>query len=72
MELTADMIIKYIAKVMDAPCSYGFGDVDVAEFMYDHCGDWCEQYCDTNSNEICWRKFLETMIKRGEADGGNS
>ena len=67
MELTADILIKYIAEVMDYPCEYGFGDIDVAEFMYDNNPGWCEGNCGSGeiTCEDCWRKFFETLIEKG-------
>lgn len=69
MELTANDIIKYIGAVMDYPCEYSFGDIDVAEFMYEHAPGWCEHNCHLeNENatcEDCWHKFFETLIEKG-------
>ena len=67
MELTANNIIKYIAEAMDFPCNYKFGDIDVAEFIYDNVEDWCETKCGTKeiTCEDCWHKFFETLIEKG-------
>ena len=71
MDLTANDIIKYIGAVMDQPCTYGFGELDVAEFMNEYNSEWCEAHCrkltprlDENC-EACWRKFFETLVEKG-------
>lgn len=65
MELTANDIIKYIGAVMDQPCTYGFGELDVAEFMNEYNPEWCEAHCDDENCEACWRKFFETLVEKG-------
>lgn len=72
MDLTADQIIKYISDVMGAPCNYGFGDIQVDEFMYDNNVEWCEEHCSTTKDvsfEACWRRFFETLITLDNSEG---
>ena len=64
-KLTADQIIKYISEVMDAPCNYRFGDIEVAEFMCDNAENWCAEKCFTGDFEKCWRKFFELLVEKG-------
>lgn len=69
MELTGNDIIRIISKHMDYPCTYGFGDLDVSEYMIHHNGDWCEENCpigSTDECEKCWRKFFETLAEDKE------
>ena len=63
-----DFICKKLAEWMDPPCSYGFGDLEVSDFMAD--SGWCEEHCEVGSEiyEICWRKFFE-MLKKVEDHG---
>ena len=70
--MTADQIIKYIDDAMGAPCDYGFGDIQVDEFMNEHNWEWCEEHCPVGENrnfEACWRRFFETLIMLDNSEG---
>lgn len=72
MELTVDQIIKYISDSMGAPCNYGFGDIQVDEFMCDNNVEWCEEHCPATNNvnfEACWRRFFETLMMLDSTEG---
>ena len=71
-DLTADQIIKYISDAMGTPCNYGFGDIQVDEFMCDNNAEWCEKHCPTTKDvgfEACWRRFFETLIMLDNSEG---
>ena len=59
--------IETVAKLMvemfdDCPCNYN----DIDEYMYEHCGDWCDKSCDsvyaTGDYTPCWVKYLTAKL----------
>ena len=63
--LTADEILDFLSNVMDSPCNYGLDGVDVADFMFDKYGDWCEKNCNNNNYKECWKKFIMARMRLG-------
>ena len=63
--LTADEILDFLSNVMDSPCNYGLDGVDVADFMFDKYGNWCEEHCNNNDYKECWRKFIMARMRSG-------
>lgn len=53
-----DFIYNWLAQAFNAPCGYSFNGYDIAQFMGEECGSWCDD-CENHSEVDCWRKFFE-------------
>ena len=65
-----ETVAKLMVEIMD-DCLCNFHDI--AEYMYEHCGDWCDKSCDsvsaTGDFTPCWVKYLTAKLyelKRGK------
>lgn len=65
-----ETVAKLMVAIMD-DCLCNFHDI--AEYMYEHCGDWCDKSCDsvsaTGDYTPCWVKYLTAKLeelKRGQ------
>lgn len=67
IEPSADFIYDKLAEWFDAPCNWSFdGMGDMDDFMYEHCGDWCERSCSKDDWAACWRKLFEAMSNESD------
>lgn len=62
--LTLDTLVKLFVEAFgDEPCNFGLFGVDINDYMYEHCGEWCEKECDNATPDKCWKKFLQARLK---------
>lgn len=54
-------MVSELANRFGAPCDYH--STDGRNFMFEHNGKWCDEYCDSGHFEECWRKYFETQYK---------
>ena len=59
--------IKKIAKLLnewfECPCNFTLNEEDVALYMFEQYGDWCEKNCDTENYSKCWEQYLKVKLK---------
>lgn len=64
-ELTVDFISKKLGEYLGAPCNYSFTENgewrDVAEYMIDNSGAFCDA-CEKRNPAECWKKYFELAL----------
>lgn len=68
--VSLNSVAKLLNNWFDSPCAYGLNGEFVAEYMFEKCGDWCEENCDKMMDDStgCWEMFLKTKL--AELRGG--
>lgn len=61
-----DFTLELLGELLDEPCSYSFDGNGLDEYMFEHCGEWCNENCGKISAAECWRKYIETRFKEEE------
>ena len=57
--LTVTDAIRYISELMDSPCYYMRGAIDIGDEMKFRYPDWCNHTCKNHSIMECWQKYFE-------------
>ena len=70
MVATAEWVSHLLGEWFEEPCNYSLGDIDVAEYMTDHCQKYCDENCDNHDHGLCWLRFFEAL--KGEENNGHS
>lgn len=68
--VSLNSVAKLLNHWWDCPCNFIFDEVDVSDYMYENCGDWCEENCDKMMEDStgCWEMLLKAKLK--ELRGG--
>lgn len=61
--------IKTISKLLnewfECPCNFTLNEEDVASYMFEKYGDWCDKNCDKMLEDYspCWEMYLKAKLK---------
>lgn len=58
-KLSVQDVIRYLCELVDFPCDYMMGAMDIGDAMKHRYPDWCNSTCSKHSNMECWQKYCE-------------
>jgi len=61
-------ILDKLSEWFDSPCNYTLEGIDIAEFMFDNYGEWCDKFCPRENQDYssCWRKVFRALEENGK------
>lgn len=58
-----DFIYEWLERQFEEPCNYTFDGRDVAYFMHENCGSWCENNCGQVKAKECWKSYFKKLME---------
>lgn len=58
-KLSMQDVIRYLCELVDFPCDYMIGTMDIGDVMKKRYPNWCNSTCTKHSNMECWQKYFE-------------